>query len=336
MPTSKLRQEALREAVKRLPKVPETQATQWMTRVFEDDRLAPAALEIIALDAMNLSKRGLSVTARARTILVMKAAVESLLASGQVNSDAIRVPLRMLTTGLVMEAEKIAGASGSPGRVPREVTLMMRALPDESWLGSIEASLASRAYRAFVMVALRADETDIALDILERGVARHGADAQIMGKEFLDGWIRRLRPDGRSNRDAAAQAMFMLYGGDMSITAAPLTRGRQARNIARLVHVLDLLEGTRCTPQRDSESRTGLPVLPQSERGVHNSFDRACVRAHRRTAGEHCSPTGRGHAVRSQWRLALSRSAAAFRHAPQRRGDRCGRRRRLCAGGSTH
>lgn len=262
----KLRQEALREAVKRLPKVPETQATQWLTRVFEDDRLAPAALEIIALDAMNLSKRGLSVTARARTILVMKAAVESLLASGQVNSDAIRVPLRMLTTGLIMEAEKIAGASGSPGRVPREVTLMMRALPDESWLGSIEASLASRAYRAFVMVALRADETDIALDILERGVDRHGADAQIMGKEFLDGWIRRLRPDGRSNRDAAAQAMFMLYGGDMSITAAPLTRGRQARNIARLVHVLDLLKDHGVPPHE-------IPNLVQAFRSCHSQSE---------------------------------------------------------------
>lgn len=258
-----LRQEALREAVTRLPEVPETQATEWLTQVFADDRLAPAALEIIALDAMNLSKRGLSVTARARTILVMKAAVESLLASGQVDSDAIRVPLRMLTTGLVMEAEKIAGAKGAAGRVPREVTLMMRALPDESWLDSIEPSLASRAYRAFVMVALRADETDIALDILERGVARHAADAQVMGKEFLDGWINRLRPDGRSNRDAAAQAMFMLYGGDMSITAAPLTRGRQARNIARLVHVLDLLKAHGVPPKE-------IPNLVRAFRSCHS------------------------------------------------------------------
>ena len=262
----KLRQEALRAAVKRLPEVPETQATDWLTKVFADDRLAPAALEIIALDAMNLGKRGLSVTARARTILVMKAAVESLLASGQVDSNAIRVPLRMLTTGLIMEAEKIASARGTAGRVPREVTLMMRALPDESWLGSIEPSLASRAYRAFVMVALRADETDIALDILERGVARHGADAQVMGKEFLDGWVNRLRPDGRSNRTAAAQAMLMLYGGDMSITAAPLTRGRQARNIARLVHVLKLL-GEHGVPPQD------IPNLVKAFRACHSNSE---------------------------------------------------------------
>ncbi|MCH2136582.1 MAG: hypothetical protein MK101_08370 [Phycisphaerales bacterium] len=259
----KLRQEALREAVKRLPEVPETQATQWLMQVFADDRLAPAALEVIALDAMNLSKRGLSVTARARTILVMKAAVESLLASGQVDSDTIRVPLRMLTTGLVMEAEKIAEARTTPNRVPREITLMMRALPDESWLQSIEPSLASRAYRAFIQVALRADETDIALDILQRGVASHAADAQVMGQEFLDGWIKRLRPDAGSNRTAAAQAMLMLYGGDMSMTAAPLTRGRQARNIARLVEVLDLLKAHDVDPQ-------DVPNLVSAFRACHS------------------------------------------------------------------
>ena len=48
----KLRQEALRESVKGLTDVPEAQATEWLTRVFADEQLAPAALEVIALDAM--------------------------------------------------------------------------------------------------------------------------------------------------------------------------------------------------------------------------------------------------------------------------------------------
>ena len=49
-----VRQEALRAAVKRLPEIPEAQATAWLEAVFASERLAAAALEVIALDAMNL------------------------------------------------------------------------------------------------------------------------------------------------------------------------------------------------------------------------------------------------------------------------------------------
>ncbi len=240
----KLRQEALGLGIAELPNIPEAQATQWLTAVFADKQLAPAALEIIALDAIALGDSKLSDTKRARSILVMKSAVQTLLDSGQVDSDNIKVPLRMLTTGLVAEAEAATRDKKTRGGINRQITMLMRAAPDETWLDSIEPSLAARAYRAFVGVATRADEVDVALEILHRGVEKHPEDAAAMGEDFLDLWVRRLRPDKGGGRDAAAFAMFMMYGGDGSVTAAPLTRGRQARNLDRLVRVLDMLDAS--------------------------------------------------------------------------------------------
>ena len=108
---------------------------------------------MIALDAMLLGKSSLSETERARSILVMKSAVETLLESGRVDSRVIRVPLRMLTTGLVAEAEAATTAKAVRGGPPPGVAMLMRAMPEEEWLDSIEPSLAVRAYRAFVGVA---------------------------------------------------------------------------------------------------------------------------------------------------------------------------------------
>ena len=259
----KLRQEGLRAAVKRLPEVPEAQATAWLEAVFASERLAPAALEVIALDAMLLGKSSLSETERARSILVMKSAVETLLESGRVDSRVIRVPLRMLTTGLVAEAEAATTAKAVRGGPPPGVAMLMRAMPEEEWLDSIEPSLAVRAYRAFVGVATRADEIDVALDILETGISKHPDEAEEMGEEFLGLWVNRLRPNAGSSQNAAIQAAIFAYGGRVGMAAAPLTRGRQARNLDRLLRVLALLG------QRGVEPRA-LPGVVEAFQACHS------------------------------------------------------------------
>ena len=78
-----------------------------------------------------LGKSSLSETERARAILVMKSAVETLLESGRVDSRVIRVPLRMLTTGLVAEAEAATTAKAVRGGPPPGVAMLMRAMPEE-------------------------------------------------------------------------------------------------------------------------------------------------------------------------------------------------------------
>ena len=244
-----VRQEALREAVKRLPEIPEAQATAWLKAVFASERLAAAALEVIALDAMNLRQSNLGEAERARAILVMKSAVETLLDSGRVDSEVIRVPMRMLTTGLVAEAESATTAKGVRGGPPKGIAMLMRAKPEETWLDSIEPSLAVRAYRAFTGVATRADEIDVALDILEEGIAKHPDEAEEMGGEFLELWTNRLRPNAGSSQNAAISAAIFAYGGRVGMAAAPLTRGRQARNLDRLRRVLDLMSERGVDPR---------------------------------------------------------------------------------------
>jgi hypothetical protein len=137
----------------------------------------------------------------------------------------------------------------------------MRAMPEESWLDAIEPSLSARAYRAFTGVATRADEIDVALDILEQGVDKHPGEVENMAGEFLDLWVKRLRPDSGSSDNAAVRAAIFAYGGRVGIASAPLTRGRQARNLDRLNRVLDLL--------------TDRGVDPRAVPGVVEAF-RAC------------------------------------------------------------
>ncbi|MBQ72323.1 MAG: hypothetical protein CMJ67_05400 [Planctomycetaceae bacterium] len=167
--------------------------------------------------------------------------METLLESGRVESEVIRVPMRMLTTGLVAEAESAATAKGVRGGPPKGIAMLLRAKPEETWLDSIEPSLAVRAYRAFTGVATRADEIDVALDILEEGVTKHPDEAEEMGGEFLELWTKRLRPNAGSSQNAAISAAIFAYGGRVGMAAAPLTRGRQARNLDRLRRVLDLM-----------------------------------------------------------------------------------------------
>ena len=262
----KLRQEALRAAVKRLPEVPEAQATAWLEAVFASERLAPAALEVIALDAMLLGESSLSETERARSILVMKSAVETLLDSGRVDSRVIRVPLRMLTIGLVAEAEAATNANAVRGGPPPGVAMLMRAMPEENWLDSIEPSLAVRAYRAFTGVATRADEIDVALDILETGISKYPDEAEEMGEEFLGLWVNRLRPNAGSSQNAAIQAAIFAYGGRVGMAAAPLTRGRQARNLDRLLRVLDLVGQRGVDPK-------ALPGVVEAFQACHSQSE---------------------------------------------------------------
>lgn len=268
-----LRQEALREAVERLPEIPEAQATAWLKAVFASERLAAAALEVIALDAMTLGQSNLGEAERARAILVMKSAVDTLLESGRVESEVIRVPMRMLTTGLVAEAEAATAAKDVRGGPPQGIAMLLRARPEEIWLDSIEPSLAVRAYRAFTGVATRADEIDVALDILEEGIAKHPDEAEEMGGEFLELWTTRLRPNAGNSQNAAISAAIFAFGGRVGMAAAPLTRGRQARNLDRLRRVLDLMAERGVDPR----SVTGVVEAFQACHSASEAYTEADI-----------------------------------------------------------
>jgi hypothetical protein len=274
----KMRQEALREAMELLPEMPEAKAAAWLDEVFASSTIAPAALEVVALDAMNLRSGRLSQAEKARAIVVMQTAVSRLLDSDRVDRNALRVPLRMLTTGLVAEAEAVLKDRSSRGRTPAGVAMLLRAVPDATWLESIEPSLAVRVIRAFVGVATLADETDMALDLLEAGVAKHPEEMENLAGAFLDVWTRRLRPDANSNQTAAVRSMLFAFGGRTAIPAAPLTRGRQARNLNRLERVLELAE------ERGVDPRT-IPNMVTAFRACHTLSETYSVKDIERVFG---------------------------------------------------
>ncbi len=235
-----LRQDAMRRAIDLLPSMPPTNATAWLRQVFASESLGPAALEVIALKAGSLRDAKLDVAERAQTILTMKDAIDTLLAQEGVDIRVLRIPLRMLTSALVGEAEAaLADKNRQRGTsVSREIELLMRALPDERWLGALEPSIASRAYKTAIAVATTADETDVALDYVAQAARRFPSDAPEFADAFLQSWQKRLAPSAGNQDD-----MGMMYwpGNIQDLATAPLTRGRQRRNLDRLAKLMSVL-----------------------------------------------------------------------------------------------
>ncbi|MFG0285753.1 MAG: hypothetical protein ACF8R7_15155, partial [Phycisphaerales bacterium JB039] len=74
-----LRTEAMRRAIDLLPSIAPAPAAAWLSTVFDDPALGPAALEIVTLNAMTIRNRSVDAERRAQSIATMKAAVETLL-----------------------------------------------------------------------------------------------------------------------------------------------------------------------------------------------------------------------------------------------------------------
>ena len=232
------RRSSLQSAVDLLPSVPPGPATAWLAAVFANKALAPAAIEAVALKAMAIGNSKMDEEARAQAILTMKEAVDTLLDNEDVDIDQLRVPLRMLTMGLIAASEETIEKRAPEKGVAADTALLLRALPGERWRGAIEPSLAVRAYKSFIGIALVADDTDLALDLVEDAVARAPGQGAELADDFLRLWMLRLNPPQRPN-----QNIFYVYiGGSFRQPSAPLTRGRQRRNLERLTQLLDVLD----------------------------------------------------------------------------------------------
>lgn len=224
-----LKQDAMRRAIDLLPHMPPAQATAWFAKVFSNSALGPAALEIVALKAMTIRDAKLDVEQRAQTILTMKEAVDTLITQEGVDIRTLKVPLRMLTTALVAEAEAATNDKGNQRIIARETELLLRALPGDRWLDAIEPSLAARASKASIAIATVADKTDLALEMLASAIKRTPDQAIDLADHFLVNWEKRLNPRPPENQD-----QFFFYGYREMTPAAPVTRGRQRRNLDRL------------------------------------------------------------------------------------------------------
>ncbi len=232
------RREGLRRAIEGLARVPSARARPWLTQVFASDTIGPVALEVMALTAASLGDSKLDVEQRAQGVLTLKEGVDILLAREGVDSSTLRVPLRMLTTALVAEMESTVAQKGQQRAVTREAQLLLRAVPSEAWLKALEPSLATRARKASISIANLADETDMALSLLETAIRRNPEQAADLADHFLVGWEQRLNP--QAQEDEQNFPYFFFYRE--FIPMAPLTRGRQRRNLDRLDRLMVTLK----------------------------------------------------------------------------------------------
>ena len=225
----------LQQAVDMLSSVPRGAATQWLGEVFAVEALASAALEAVALKAMSINNKELDIEVRAQAILTMKEAVETLLESDRVELSSLRVPLRMLTLSLVSAAEDVVKAQTDQRVVSNEKSLVLRALPGARWRAQIEPSLALRAYRAFIGLAVVCDDMELGMELLAQGVERAGDQAAELADEFLRLWVVRLRPPAPNRRNN-----FLYFGSGLLRDTGLFTRGRQRRNLEVLGQLLEL------------------------------------------------------------------------------------------------
>lgn len=228
------RREALRLAIAEMNSVPKTTVAPWLAEVFASPALGPAALEQLALSAAQIGNSQASEDQRAIVTLNLKESIDVLLdrvgVQDGLDAAALRVPLRMVTTALVAEMERAIEARGQQQFIGRNAQLLYRAIPSEKWLQSIEPSLATRARKACIAIATIADETDEALALLDAAIKSSPSEAATFADHFLSKWVGRLRPI--SEYPEEMMMFFSVYRDGMPM--APLTRGRQRRNLDRL------------------------------------------------------------------------------------------------------
>ncbi len=234
------RRESLQQAIDMLPSIPRGPATAWLKRAFANPAIASAALEAVALKAMSVGDQKIDVAERAQAILTMKDAVDTLLENEKVQIEQLRVPLRMLTLSLVGTVEDAIQKQAPERAVSNETALLLRALPGKRWRDQIEPSLAVRAYKAFLGLAVVADDTDLALDLLSQGVERAPGQGAELADEFLRLWMIRLNPPKKGGRDTRS---MLFFGGNMRESGL-FTRGRLERNLDVLSRLLDVFQST--------------------------------------------------------------------------------------------
>ena len=225
-----LRFEALRMAIAQMNDVPKAQVQPWLAEVFASAALGPAALEQLALSAAQIGNMQVPAEQRARAILNLKESVDVLLAREDVDSAVLRVPLRMVTTALVGEMERAVTEQGGQRFLGRDSQFLYRAIPSERWIKALEPSVALRARLASIAIATVADETDEALSLLDAAIAASPRDAARYADHFLSTWVLRLQPAVEYSEE---MMMFFSFYRD-AMPMAPLTRGRQRRNLDRL------------------------------------------------------------------------------------------------------
>lgn len=266
-----LRSDSLGRAVDLLPRVPPGPGLTWLRELFDHPSLAPVGLQAVALKALKLEDEKLPEASRAQAILTMKEAVDTLLLRESLQGDQLKIPLRMLTIGLLSRAEKAIKEQGAKNGVSEVAVLLLRSMPDQQWRERIEPSLVGRAFNAFIGVALIADETDLALELLKQGIQRQSAMSSELATNFLKLWVQRMR--ARMAQPSTSSSGWMYSYSRRTRPSAPVTRGWQSRNLDRLSELLALLDDIGV----DGRELPGVVSALQACYGSTQAFERSAI-----------------------------------------------------------
>ncbi|MBX3355499.1 MAG: hypothetical protein KF724_07345 [Phycisphaeraceae bacterium] len=267
------RRQAMGRAMAMMPSMPRPMVRPWLERVFDDEALGQVALEVMAATAISVGDANRDREERARTIVALKEAVDMLLTRHGADSPAFQLPLRMLTTSLVNEMEAALRGSDesvqqmppwmmmAPQRPSRDVESLARAIPSEAWLRAIEPSLALRTAAAGIAIATSVDDIDLALTLLREASARSPTEAERLANTFLARWQGKL---GR--RMEMDDDMYFYFSRWNMNPAAPVTRGRQRRNLDR---VREMVASLRAIGVETNQ----LPLLVQIFNSCHGATE---------------------------------------------------------------
>jgi hypothetical protein len=262
------RQEAIKQAVALMTRMPRAHVTPWLRGVFASDTLGPAALQAIALSAARIGDAKQDEEQRAESILSLKESVDVLLERKDLDQSVLRVPMRMLTSALVTEMETAVNQKGRQRTIAKEAQLLLRAIPSKPWFDALEPSLSVRAGKACIGIATIADETDLALSLLSDAVARTPDQAAPIAESFLKTWEMRLSPKSDIDPD-----MMIYYFWREAISQAPLTRGRQRRNLERLGRLMETLRSAGLDPR----TLSGIAPAFKACHGITEVYDIADI-----------------------------------------------------------
>lgn len=261
-----VRSDAMQRAITIMRRLPRAMTEPWLSEAFGDLRLAPLAIEKIALDAITLSDEKTERTERAQGIVTLKEAVDILLDTRSAKSDLLRIPLRMLTTAIAEEMERALPRAEKNGeeRPRMDRALLFRAIPSTKWMDALEHSLAVRISGASIELATSMGETDRAMQLLRDAVHRTPGDARDLTERFLSQWTTWLKKMSRQKWESYRYSGTTYSWRNSSLP--PVTRGIQRRNLQVLRTVLEELSSIGVNPHT-------LPSIATVFTACHNSAE---------------------------------------------------------------
>lgn len=237
-----VRRDAIDDALGLAHRMPRAKVQAWFTRLFADQPTAALSLERIALKAAALRDAGTGSEAlggedRLRLVVTLKEAMDQVLASGSLGSEALRVPLRTLTASLLAELDAAFEARAAQlrsgnwyGRTDDRFVRLLPVLPGPDWLAALEPSLALRASITSFLVAIQARNMDRAGQALGDACSRAPQRARDLTDQFLEAWERTLR----------SREYWYDQNGTYIEPSDLVTRGQQRRTLDQLRRVLDI------------------------------------------------------------------------------------------------